>query len=51
MTILKMKIFQVVEGLIEKKVRSLDEWYWKKELRFYMSKDNIATVSMVDAQV
>ena len=41
---------QVVEGLIEGKVRSAEEWLWKKQLRFYMGRDNVATVAMVDAQ-
>jgi len=40
---------QVVEILIEAKVRSVDEWIWKKQLRFYMGRDNVATVAMVDA--
>ena len=40
---------QVVEILIEAKVRSSDEWIWKKQLRFYMGRDNVATVAMVDA--
>jgi dynein heavy chain 2 len=39
-----------VEGLIEGKVRSTEEWLWKKELRFYIGRDNVATVAMVDAQ-
>jgi len=38
-----------VETLIEAKVRSIEEWTWKKQLRFYMGRDNVATVAMVDA--
>ena len=40
---------QVVEDLLEHKVRSLDNWMWKKQLRFYMGSNNIAQISMVDA--
>ena len=40
---------QVVEDLMENKVRSLDDWKWKKQLRFYMGSNNIAQISMVDA--
>ena len=40
---------QVVEELIEHKVRSLDDWLWKKQLRFYMGNNGIAQLSMVDA--
>ena len=39
-----------MEGLIDGKVRSAEEWLWKKQLRFYMGRDNVATVAMVDAQ-
>lgn len=40
---------QVVESLMEGKVRSLDDWLWKKQLRFYMGSNDIARISMVDA--
>ncbi len=40
---------QVVEALIEGKVRSLDDWLWKKQLRYYMGSNNVAKISMVDA--
>ena len=40
---------QVVEDLLEHKVRSLDNWMWKKQLRFYLGSNNIAQISMVDA--
>jgi len=40
----------IVEELIDSKVRSVDDWLWKKQLRFYMNKQtNTATISMVDA--
>ena len=40
----------IVEELIESKVRSIDDWLWKKQLRFYMDKETKkATIQMVDA--
>ena len=40
----------IVEELIESKARSIDEWLWKKQLRFYMNQQSsTATISMVDA--
>ena len=40
----------IVEELIESKVRSIDDWLWKKQLRFYMDKETkTATIQMVDA--
>ena len=40
----------IVEELIDSKVRSVDDWLWKKQLRFYMNQQtNTATISMVDA--
>ena len=40
----------IVEQLIESKIRSIDDWLWQKQLRFYMDKQSSkATISMVDA--
>ena len=40
----------IVEELIDSKVRSVDDWLWKKQLRFYMNQQTkTATISMVDA--
>ena len=40
----------IVEKLIDSKVRSIDDWLWKKQLRFYMNQQSgTATISMVDA--
>ena len=39
----------VVEGLAEAKVRSVDDWEWKKQLRFYLDAQGDCLVSMVDA--
>ena len=38
----------IVEELMDNKVKSVDDWLWKKQLRYYM-RDNHATISMVDA--
>ena len=38
----------IVEELIEAKVRAIDDWLWKKQLRFYLQSGG-ATISMVDA--
>ena len=40
---------QVIESLIEAKIRSTDEWLWQKQLRFYMGSGNTAKVAMADA--
>ena len=40
----------IVEQLIQAKTRSIDDWLWKKQLRFYLNKQTgKATISMVDA--
>lgn len=39
----------VVEGLAEAKVTSVDDWEWKKQLRFYLDPEGSCLVSMVDA--
>ena len=40
----------VVEELITSSVKTLDHWMWQKQLRYYMRKDNIAAIRMVDAE-
>ena len=39
----------VVDLLIENNVRTLDDWLWQKQLRFYMGSDGRAKVCMCDA--
>ncbi len=41
---------QVTESLIDGKVRSVDDWLWQKQLRFYMGKNNVAKIVMADAE-
>ena len=38
----------IVEKLIEASVRSIDDWLWKKQLRYY-HQSGVAKISMVDA--
>ena len=38
----------IVEMMAEHKVRSVEDWTWKKQLRFYLKNDS-AVISMVDA--
>lgn len=40
----------VVEGLIKEQVRSLTEWHWQKQLRFYLRQNGRVVVAMCDAE-
>jgi dynein heavy chain 2 len=40
----------VVEYLIKENTRTLEEWSWQKQLRFYMGEDNICRIRMCDAE-
>ncbi|XP_037092634.1 cytoplasmic dynein 2 heavy chain 1-like [Pollicipes pollicipes] len=40
----------VVEDLIASSAKALDSWTWQKQLRYYMRKDGVAVVRMVDAE-
>ena len=39
----------VVESLIEAKVTSVEDWGWKRQLRFYLDSQGHCLVRMVDA--
>ena len=41
---------QIIEELMEAKVRSVDNWLWQKQLRFYVGNNNTAKVAMADAE-
>ena len=41
---------QVIEKLIDGKVRSIDNWLWQKQLRFYLGSNNVAKIAMADAE-
>ncbi|XP_069615312.1 cytoplasmic dynein 2 heavy chain 1 [Ranitomeya imitator] len=41
----------VVKQLIQAQTHSVDDWAWKKQLRFYMKPDKTCSVEMVDAQI
>ncbi|CAG0883700.1 unnamed protein product [Cyprideis torosa] len=41
---------EVLEALMEAKTRSLDEWIWQKQLRYYMKPDGQVIMRMVDAE-
>ncbi|KAM9321467.1 cytoplasmic dynein 2 heavy chain 1 [Gastrophryne carolinensis] len=41
----------VVKQLIQAQVHSVDDWAWKKQLRFYMSPSKKCYVQMVDAEI
>lgn len=39
----------VVKLLIENNVESVNDWLWRKQLRFYLDKDNSCVLRMVNA--
>ncbi|KAG8584671.1 hypothetical protein GDO81_004716 [Engystomops pustulosus] len=41
----------VVKQLIQAQVHGVDDWAWKKQLRFYMKSDKKCYVQMVDAEI
>ncbi|XP_073414467.1 cytoplasmic dynein 2 heavy chain 1 isoform X2 [Dendrobates tinctorius] len=41
----------VVKQLIQAQIHSVDDWAWKKQLRFYMKPDKKCYVQMVDAEI
>ncbi|XP_073518216.1 cytoplasmic dynein 2 heavy chain 1 isoform X2 [Phyllobates terribilis] len=41
----------VVKQLIQAQIHSVDDWPWKKQLRFYMRPDKKCYVQMVDAEI
>lgn len=41
---------EVIEQLLEQNVKSLTEWHWQKQLRFYLRVDDIVVAKMVDAE-
>ncbi|TRY75069.1 hypothetical protein TCAL_08574 [Tigriopus californicus] len=40
---------KVTQELIEANTKNKTDWLWQKQLRYYLASDNIATISMVDA--
>ncbi|CAG5115632.1 unnamed protein product, partial [Candidula unifasciata] len=40
----------VLHELIEASVRSVQEWQWQKQLRYYTRKDGLSVIRMVDAE-
>nr|CAD7413402.1 unnamed protein product [Timema cristinae] len=40
----------VVEHLLAASVKQVNSWHWQRQLRFYLRKDGVAVVRMVDAQ-
>lgn len=40
---------KVTQELIEANTKHTTDWLWQKQVRYYLGSDNIATISMVDA--
>lgn len=40
----------VVQCLREAQVHSVDDWTWRKQLRFYLNSDQCCIIQMVDAE-
>ncbi|KAH3831149.1 hypothetical protein DPMN_104411, partial [Dreissena polymorpha] len=40
----------VIHFLLKANIRSPVEWMWQKQLRYYLRKDNVCTMRMVDAE-